>query len=240
MWPRIAANHIYNVLKKVTQWIKLAVERLIVEDGMRDQIHMILVEWLENAETNALKELGRLVEDEQRTPLTYNHYYTDNVQKNRVEVAKMTMGKDIRTELKNQGTLSFDGKIGVDLEKVVVPVQAHITVDMDEQACNNAITELRSYYKVRRNPILIQVHIMLTQFQVAMKTFVDNVARQVIERHIMAPLPTAFCPNSVSQLSDEDLFQIGSESEKQIARRATLAAEVQGLKKSLKDLQKPV
>lgn len=73
-----------------------------------------------------------------------------------------------------------------------------------------------------------------------MKTFVDNVARQVIERHIMAPLPTAFCPNSVSQLSDEDLFRIGSEPEKQIARRATLAAEVQGLKKSLKDLQKPV
>ncbi|KAL7896234.1 P-loop containing nucleoside triphosphate hydrolase protein [Trichoderma sp. SZMC 28014] len=222
MWPRIAANHINKVLKKVTQWIKLAVERLIVEDGMRDQIHMILIEWLENAETNALEELRRLVEDEQRTPLTYNHYYTDNVQKDRLDVAKMTMGRDIRAELKNQGTLSFDGKIGVDLEKVVVAVQAQITVDMDEQACNNAITELRSYYKV------------------AMKTFVDNVARQVIERHIMAPLPTAFCPNSVSQLSDEDLFRIGSEPEKQIARRATLAAEVQGLKKSLKDLQKPV
>lgn len=162
MWPRIAANHINKVLKKVTQWIKLAVERLIVEDGMRDQIHMILIEWLENAETNALEELRRLVEDEQRTPLTYNHYYTDNVQKDRLDVAKMTMGRDIRAELKNQGTLSFDGKIGVDLEKVVVAVQAQITVDMDEQACNNAITELRSYYKVRIDPILIQVYSMLT------------------------------------------------------------------------------
>jgi hypothetical protein len=73
-----------------------------------------------------------------------------------------------------------------------------------------------------------------------MKTFVDNVARQVIERHIMAPLPSAFCPNSVSHLSDEDLLRIGSEPGKQTARRAKLAAEVQGLKKSLKDLQKPV
>jgi hypothetical protein len=73
-----------------------------------------------------------------------------------------------------------------------------------------------------------------------MKTFVDNVARQIIERHIMAPLPSAFCPNSVSRLSDEDLLRIGSESEKQIAKRTKLTAETQGLKKSLKDLQKPV
>lgn len=73
-----------------------------------------------------------------------------------------------------------------------------------------------------------------------MKTFVDNVARQVIERHIIAPLPGAFCPNSVSQLSDEDLLRIGSESAKETARREKLTAQAQGLKKSLKDLQKPV
>lgn len=71
-----------------------------------------------------------------------------------------------------------------------------------------------------------------------MKTFVDNVARQVIERHVIAPLPNAFSPNSVSQLSEEDLLRIGSESEKQIARREKLALQVQGLKKSLRDLQK--
>ncbi|KAM0517737.1 hypothetical protein ACHAPE_004711 [Trichoderma viride] len=222
LWPGIATSHIHNVLRAVTQWIKLAVERLIVKDSMRDQIHMILIEWLENTETSALGELERLIEDEQRAPLTYNHYYTDNVQKDRADIAKKAMGKEVRTELNNQGTKYTDGTIGIELEKIVVAVQAHITVDMDEQACNNAITELRSYYKV------------------TMKTFVDNVARQVIERHIMAPLPSAFCPNSVSHLSDEDLLRIGSEPEKQIARRAKLAAEVQGLKKSLKDLQKPV
>jgi hypothetical protein len=60
--------------------------------------------------------------------------------------------------------MQMDGKIGIELEKVVVAVQAHITVDMDEQACNNAITELRSYYKVRMGSVLIQVHIMLKQF----------------------------------------------------------------------------
>lgn len=72
-----------------------------------------------------------------------------------------------------------------------------------------------------------------------MKTFVDNVARQVIERHIIAPLPDAFCPSSVSDLSKEDLIRIGAESKQQIERRKMLAAQVQGLEKSLNELLMP-
>ena len=70
-----------------------------------------------------------------------------------------------------------------------------------------------------------------------MKTFVDNVARQVIERHILAPLPKAFCPNSVSQLADEELLRIGSEPKDQAARREKLMALTEDLRKSLKQLQ---
>jgi hypothetical protein len=73
-----------------------------------------------------------------------------------------------------------------------------------------------------------------------MKTFVDNVARQVIERHIVSPLTEAFCPNSVSQLSDEALLAMGSESKHQVAQRNKLTALVKGLKASLRDMQKPI
>jgi hypothetical protein len=71
-----------------------------------------------------------------------------------------------------------------------------------------------------------------------MKTFVDNVARQVIERHIISTLPTAFCPNNVSQMTDEVLLRIGSEPQKQIQRRQKLAEITQGLRQSLATLQK--
>lgn len=70
-----------------------------------------------------------------------------------------------------------------------------------------------------------------------MKTFVDNVARQVIERHIMSPLPEAFWPRSVSSLSNEDLWRIGSEPEAQSVRRSKLHTEVEELSKSISDLQ---
>ncbi|KAM0259705.1 hypothetical protein ACHAQJ_003139 [Trichoderma viride] len=218
-WPDIAETHIHSVLKTVSQWIQLAVERLIPEESMRGQIHLMLQEWLEGTEKLALEELEKLTEDERRSPLTYNHYYTDNIQKSRLDAQKKAVQNAVQAEHDSQGKLHISN-VTVDIERFVSSIGSRITIDMDEQACNEAITQLRAYYKV------------------AMKTFVDNVARQVIERHIVAPLPNAFCPNSVSQLSDEDLLRIGSETEKQTARREKLVAQTQGLKKSLRDLQK--
>lgn len=71
-----------------------------------------------------------------------------------------------------------------------------------------------------------------------MKTFVDNVARQVIERHIVDPLPKAFYPNSVARLSDDEILRIGAEPEHQSARRAKLGSMAEGLRQSLVALQK--
>jgi hypothetical protein len=73
-----------------------------------------------------------------------------------------------------------------------------------------------------------------------MKTFIDNVARQVIERHMISPLPQAFCPTSIAQLSDEELLRIGSEPEHEAERRTKLTNMAQALRQSLVDLQRPV
>lgn len=70
-----------------------------------------------------------------------------------------------------------------------------------------------------------------------MKTFVDNICRQVVERHILAPLPEIFYPTTVSQFSDDELVRIGTEPEKEVARRQKLSASAQGLRSSLVDLQ---
>lgn len=70
-----------------------------------------------------------------------------------------------------------------------------------------------------------------------MKTFVDNVCRQVIERHILAPLPEIFYPTTISQFSEDELLRIGSEPEKEVARRQRLEASVEGLRSSLSELQ---
>ncbi|KAI3399279.1 hypothetical protein diail_7233 [Diaporthe ilicicola] len=220
-WQGIAAAHVRDVLEIVAQWIHRATETVIQEERLRGEVSTILQDWLEQIQGLAMGELAKLLEDERRGPLTYNHYYTDNVQKSRLDAQRAA----IRHAIDLVTTHDWNGKLHIsnihnDIEKFVSAINSRITVDMDEQACNEAVTELNAYYKV------------------ALKTFVDNVARQVIERHILGRLPQAFCPNSVAQLSDETLLRIGSESEQQTLKRDRLAVAARGLRSSLMDLQR--
>ncbi|POR34376.1 Interferon-induced GTP-binding protein Mx-like protein, partial [Tolypocladium paradoxum] len=222
-WRGIAEVHVHDVLHIVSKWTRCAVRNLIHEEKLRGEVGTILEDWLENTEQLALQELANLIEDERRSPLTYNHYYTDNVPNSRLDNQRTAVENAIRPVTAQD----WNGKLHIsnnqyDVEKFMSAIGSKITVDMDEQTCNEAMTQLDAYYKV------------------AMKTFVDNVARQVIERHIVSPLRKAFCPNSVSQLSEEVLLTIGSEPEQKTAQRQKLMTLAQGLKKSLKDLQMPL
>jgi len=70
-----------------------------------------------------------------------------------------------------------------------------------------------------------------------MKTFVDNICRQVIERHILSNVPEIFSPTTVMEFSDAELARIAAEPAKQKNRRLNLSALAQGLKDSLSALR---
>ncbi|CAG1959688.1 unnamed protein product [Fusarium graminearum] len=194
-WSPIAERHVSNVFGAVSRWIDNAIDVIFHDEKIRREVRDLLQDWMERTRKQALEELEKLVLDEKRSPLTYNHYYTNN-----------------------HGKLHIPNN-PVEIEKFVSALQARIIVDMDDQACNEALTELNAYYKD------------------AIKTFVDNVARQVIERHIAPSLPSAFCPDNVSQMSDEVLLNIGSEPENQIQRRQKPTEIAQRLRQSLAALQ---
>lgn len=69
-----------------------------------------------------------------------------------------------------------------------------------------------------------------------MKTFVDNVCRQVIERDILAKLGAALNPTVVSKLSDEDLVRLASESQTTSRRRIETVHLKDKLEASLQEL----
>ena len=72
----------------------------------------------------------------------------------------------------------------------------------------------------------------------ALKTFVDNVCRQVIERHLLRSLPTIFCPESVAAYGDEDLKRIAAEALENIMKKKDLRDLHENLGCSLRDLRK--
>jgi hypothetical protein len=70
-----------------------------------------------------------------------------------------------------------------------------------------------------------------------MKTFVDNVCRQVIERHLISDLMAAFDPVHVGMLTDVELLQIAAESQYARARRNDLQAMKKAFEESLQELR---
>ncbi|KAK6213891.1 vacuolar sorting protein VPS1 [Colletotrichum tabaci] len=213
-WRKIAENHVSEVVDEVCKWVHQAVFRLFPEDRLRRDLEMICQERLERCRAHGFEELRKILLDEERHPITYNHYYTDNIQKARSESQKATL-QGVMNCVKS----AYDMKDSEDRDRLVNLLQTRLCVSMDQQACEEALAGLNAYYKV------------------AMKTFVDNVCRQVIERHILGPLPEIFYPNTVSQFSDEELLRIGSESERETSRRQKLGEAAEGLRNSLLELQ---
>jgi hypothetical protein len=69
-----------------------------------------------------------------------------------------------------------------------------------------------------------------------MKSFVDNICRQVIERHIIAKLPSVFGPLTVSTYTDDQLLRLAAESGQLRNRRIEAIQLQEALVQSLRDL----
>jgi polysaccharide deacetylase 2 family uncharacterized protein YibQ len=101
-------------------------------------------------------ELKKIIADEKLQPITYNHYYTDNIQKARQESLKKSIHQAMRGVINDD----FNGKLHVsntlsDMDKLLASLQRRVIVNMDDQACAEALAGLNSYYKVRHDPSAI-------------------------------------------------------------------------------------
>ncbi|KAF4955339.1 hypothetical protein FSARC_11873 [Fusarium sarcochroum] len=148
-WTHIAETHVDSVMSAVLKWIDKTVDVLFHEEKLRLGIRDLLQEWVQWARDQALNELGKLIQDEKRSPLTYNQYYADNMQKARLDYQKRAM-KSVVSEVTRR---DWHGKLHIstcppEIENFVSALQARVIVDMEEQACNEAVTELLVYYKV--------------------------------------------------------------------------------------------
>ncbi|OTA82456.1 hypothetical protein M434DRAFT_37108 [Hypoxylon sp. CO27-5] len=182
-WPSIATGHVEYMCLMIRAWVDRAFSDMNLEANTRSYITALCNDGLVEIKKLALEELSKLIDDEGKQPMTYNHCHTDLVGKPQDET--------------------------------------NSTVDTPEQACNKGIVFLNSYYEIAKN------------------RFVDNVCRQVIERHLISRLPSIFCPEVVNGLSREALQKLRSEPQEKRFRRVDLKALIQGYRDSLAVLKDP-
>ncbi|KIW22041.1 uncharacterized protein PV07_12559 [Cladophialophora immunda] len=220
-WIDIAQDHVHAIGNVVNEFVEAAIHHCCPDTNVADEILELVRTSLQENMTCATEELRKLWEDEQHQPITYNHYFTDNIQKAREQVTKNVVKRAV-VETKEQ---DWNGKmhisnIQMDMDRFISGLQQRIQVNMTEQACVEALSGLRAYYKV------------------ALKTFVDNVCRQVIERHMARPLPSIYSAETVAGLSDEELVRIAGETPQRSVKRKQLQDLQRNLQSSLVDLRR--
>lgn len=216
-WKTYGTSHLSKVANQLTKFMSSLVDHLIGEDHVKQEILVLVKASLATNVQHAEQELERLCHDKDSQPITYNHYYTDNVQKSRHDDTR----KMIKKALHDASSEDFNKKLhisntSVDSEKLLNALQRRVLINMDEQACSEARAGLDAFYKVAR------------------KTFVDNVAIQVIERHLLRHLPEVFSPQLVAGMSNQELESIGGEKSEVLGKRKELQALHEQLSASLK------
>jgi hypothetical protein len=94
-------------------------------------------------------ELDKLLEDERQQPIKYSYYDTDNIQKSRQDFLRNSIEKAMMeaTDHEWNGKLHISNN-SVDGQKLLAALQRQINMDMDLQACEEALAGLSAYYKV--------------------------------------------------------------------------------------------
>lgn len=149
-WGDIARAHVTTIADLVLGFAQSVLAFVIKDTNARDNICRHITSTLDGNAKFAFDELNKLLEDEAGCPITYNHYYTDNVQKARNNRSKQDLGTSLSNTIKDD----WNGRFHVsnssdDINRLVASLQSHgVIVDMEERACYEAQIDLDAYYKV--------------------------------------------------------------------------------------------
>lgn len=138
-----------HVAASLEKFVKDAIMYITSDDKVRANLLIRTDMALMAGKGAAYEELEKLCADKDGPLITYNHYYTDNVQNAR----HTTTRNLIKKALDETSVTEFNSKMHisnnvVDAEKLLLALQKRVLVDMEDQACSEARQGLLAYYKV--------------------------------------------------------------------------------------------
>lgn len=148
-WGSIARRHLDKTVSIVSQFIQCALKHVIKDMKVRESVSKVIDATLEMDIRHAHEELETLLDDEKRQPITYNHYYTDNIQKSRQKHSRKQLQESIDSAIEGEWNGRFHFQNSSDeVRRLVTALQDRVVVNMTEQACIEARNDLAAYYKV--------------------------------------------------------------------------------------------
>lgn len=150
-WPMMATKHV----NRVFQISKVFFDDLLREKCPKDVSTRLAAlrvsDTLQARCRRALDEVDKLVEDKRGFPMTYNHYYTDTIQKRQAERWRARLEKAIdhsTTETANPGCRSDHKSTAVDIDAMMNYLHLGVDPDMVRSGCEHLLDCVLAMYKV--------------------------------------------------------------------------------------------
>jgi hypothetical protein len=217
-WNEVAQQHIERVSESCKTFVNIVLEDAAPTD-IKNRLSDLCVDTaLEASLKGAKEELVKILKDKGRHPMTYNHYFTTTIQKQRKSKYAQILtnvAKAAQVSVSNEETETVETYI--DPEKLEMDLEGGIEQDMDRFSAEDALDSQLAYYKDE------------------LKYFIDCVTKQVVERHLVDTLSESiFSPRSIAGMSDEQIRMLATEATEVSSSRERLEARAVVLEKGLK------
>jgi len=215
-WEKLANEHMNKVARVCKEFVTL-----VVHDVAPPEFHSRIAALNVDAALNksladAKDELHKVLKDKARHPSTYNHYFTSTIQKMRQRKhRKMTKKAQDASCIQ---LFQFDKtcRDAIDANKLTVEMEKAIEPDMDVFSSNEALDFQRAYYKDE------------------LKYFVNTIAKVIVERHLVEPLPDIILsPLVVTTMTEKEIEFVAAEPPEVSQQRLHLEARKAMLEKGL-------
>jgi hypothetical protein len=235
-WEQLAVEHINKVARACKDFVYMVIEESAPSE-FKSRLTSLSVDAALAASLKAAKdELRKILKDKARHPSTYNHYFTTTIQKMRQRKhEKITKDAATKSEETVQ-RLNHTYHTAVNAIRLKEHMNAAIEQDMDVFCSQEALDTQRAYYKVKHTfPYSIfPFRTTNTPRQDELKYFVNAIAKAVIERHLVEPLPDMILsPLVVTQMTDKEIEFVAAEPPEVTQQRAFLEARKTMLEKGL-------
>ena len=160
-WESLARSHIVSVAKSCRAFVLRVLDHEAAPDVKSKLASMTILPALKKAQNAALAELDLIIEDKKRHPMTYNHYFTDTLQKTQGErrmhrVEQLGKQAMVKVSQKNwMGGAGYDEVDYISPHKLNGILKGSIEPDMDKVSAEQALDAHDAYYKVCSLFILI-------------------------------------------------------------------------------------
>ncbi|KAL9045218.1 MAG: hypothetical protein Q9214_001710 [Letrouitia sp. 1 TL-2023] len=216
-WEGLARSHVKAAWDAAKLFIDMLLSHLADETTADRVLHQMVYPSMDKMRHILDEKISEIFKPYKKGhPITYNHYFTETVQKVKEKRRKEQTIQQLHGHLSRKYGSSDNIQVEqLDVDDMVSALTTRTEADMDRYACMEILDSMEAYYKV------------------AMKTMVDNVATQAIEWCLITNLEKVFTPVHVQQMDAELVSGVASESAHHRSLRETTDRKLVALQSGL-------